>query len=254
MLHSFLTRCAAVALAAAAGLVGASAMATGVAPETSMLAISEADGTAQMAVLNTDDMPMLLHSSVYSIPEDATLSVFALPPVIRLEPKGRQVVRFVLEKPDQPLTVQHLKRVTFEGIPPKLKKDNVIQMTVRHDLPLIISPKGLEQIDAPWKLLQWRLAQGQVSIHNPSAYVVRLSQSVDLMPGERRVALLKRTYVLPGETLSVDLPAAFQSETPTAVRLFPASPYGYAVDPYDAPLDVSPAPGIAPPPKAAPAS
>jgi P pilus assembly chaperone PapD len=225
-------------LLAAVALYGAAALATGITPETSMLALSEADGTAQMGIVNTEDVPMLLHSAVRNLPEDDSLLVLPLPPVTRVEPKGRQVVRFVLEKPAEPLKVQHLKRVTFEGIPPKPKEPNSFQLTLRHDLPLIISPKGLEQIPDPWRLMQWRMADGKITVSNPSPYVVRLSRTVDLMPGAKRVDLLTRTYVLPGETVSLDLPADSKADI-SSVRIFPASPYGYAVEPYDVPLNAA---------------
>ena len=52
-----------------------------------------------------------------------------------------------------------------------------------------------------------------------------------MLPGDGS-ALLPRTYVLPGETLSV---AASQALA-TTVQLQPATVYGFAVEPYQAPI------------------
>jgi P pilus assembly chaperone PapD len=50
-------------------------------------------------------------------------------------------VRFILET-KEPLTVEHYKRVIFEGIPPKTKDKNVkVGINLRQDLPVLIHPK-----------------------------------------------------------------------------------------------------------------
>ena len=51
------------------------------------------------------------------------------------------------------------------------------------------------------------------------------------MPGTGS-AMLPRTYVLPGETLTVTA----SGSGATTVRLQPATVYGFAVAPHDAPL------------------
>ena len=61
--------------------------------------------------------------------------------------------------------------------------------------------------------------------------MVRLAQELTLLPGKGS-ALLPRTYVLPGETLSV---AASQAQAST-VQMQPATVYGFAVAPYEAPI------------------
>jgi len=49
---------------------------------------------------------------------DAGVKLSVTQPLVRLEPGQEQQVRFILET-DRPLTVEHYKRVIFEGIPPK---------------------------------------------------------------------------------------------------------------------------------------
>lgn len=212
--------------------------ASGIQPELSVLLLSEDEGQAQMALKNLDSTPLLLHTRIIDVPEDKSLVVIPLPPVIRMEPKSRQIVRFVLEKSAEPMTVQHYKRVTFEGIPAvsKNRGTSVVRVNVRYDLPVIISPKGLAQVENPWEQLQWKLEGRTLTVHNPSPFVVRMSREVDLMPQVKRVEALQRTFLLPGDTMSTELPGDMVPEELTAVRSFPASLYGAAVAPYDAVL------------------
>ena len=102
---------------------------------------------------------------------------------------------------------------------------------MRQNLPVILHPKGLAPNRTPWTGLVWSLKNQQLSVHNPTPYVVRMAQELKLLPGDGS-ALLPRTYVLPGETLSV---AASQALA-TTVQLQPATVYGFAVEPYQAPI------------------
>jgi len=69
-------------------------------------------------------------------------------------------------------------------------------------------------------------------VRNETPYVVRLAQELQLLPS-RSGALLPRTYVLPGESISVPAMAT----TATQVRFLPATVYGFAVAHYDAPVE-----------------
>lgn len=213
------------------------ACATGVAPDTTVLQISQKTNAAQMGVSNPDAEPLLLLTTLVDIPGHKTANVYALPAVTRVEPGSRQIVRFVLDETEAPLKAQQLKRVLFEGIPAvKGAAGGSIQTTIRHDLPVIISPAGLEQDPAPWKLLRMRWADSQLTLSNPSPFVVRLSQTVATVPGDIRLNILPRTYVLPGESFSIAVPDGLAPEV-SALRLYPASPYGYDVGPFDTPLE-----------------
>jgi P pilus assembly chaperone PapD len=134
------------------------------------------------------------------------------------------------------LTTQRLKRVIFEGMPQDRAAAQAgharVGVTVRQNLPVIVHPKGLAQNRTPWTGLVWSLKNDQLSVHNPSPYVVRLAQELLLLPGKGS-ALLPRTYVLPGETLSVTT----NGSAATTVRLQPATVYGFAVPHYEAPIE-----------------
>lgn len=225
--------------AAAGALTHAMACATGVLPDTTLLVISESDGNAQMGVLNTDEGPLLVHTTIVDLPEDKdSPSVFPIPPVIRVEGGTRQIVRFVMAKDGKPLKVQHLKRVIFEGIPVTStnKSQSVIQMNVRQDLPVVISPEGLEQDPEPWKKIEWRIESNKLSVRNPSPFVARLSPEIELLPGGQRVKVLPHAFVLPGDALLLPFPEGIEASSVKSIRLQPASPYGFALDLYEVPL------------------
>jgi len=207
--------------------------ASGMLPETSVVIINEADGEASMNVKNTDANATLLYTSIQNLPEDKENLLVVTPPVARVEPEETQLVRFILQS-KEPLKTQRFKRVIFEGIPQQSKDGGVkVTMNVRQNLPVIIHPKGLAPNREPWKLLTWSVSSGKLIAKNDSAYVVRLAQTVTLLPGKAEFDLGK-TYFLPGETISVPVPAAAAAST--TVRLAPATVYGFSVDSYDAAL------------------
>lgn len=211
------------------------ALADGMVPDTSVVIVNEADGEASVSVTNTDQSLSLLHVTLEDIPEDKESLLFVTPPLARVEPSKSQLVRFILQ-PGTPLKTQRLKRVIFEGIAQDRTAAQAgharVGVTVRQNLPVIIHPKGLAPNRTPWTGLTWSLKNDQLSVHNPTPYVVRLAQELFLLPGKSS-ALLPRTYVLPGETLSVTAKGA----TATTVRLQPATVYGFAVPHYEAPID-----------------
>lgn len=94
-------------------------------------------------------------------------------PVVRVEAGQQQQLRFIMES-TEPLTVEHYKRVTFEGIPPKsTDKGMKIGFNLRQDLPVLIRPKNLPVVTDAWKLLTWS-RNGQtinVKIRLPTLYV-----------------------------------------------------------------------------------
>ena len=209
-------------------------LADGMVPDTSVVIVNEADGEASVSVTNTDSKLALLHVTLENIPEDTASRLFVTPPLSRVEPAKSQLIRFILQSPE-PLKTQHLMRVIFEGMPQGKAAGQAgharVGVTVRQNLPVILHPKGLAPNRTPWTGLTWTLKNQQLSVHNPTPYVVRLAQELRLLPGNG-AALLPRTYVLPGETLSV---AASQAQAST-VQLQPATVYGFAVEPYQAPI------------------
>ena len=217
-----------------AALGATAARADGMVPDTSVVIVNEADGEASVSVTNTDNKLALLHVTLEDIPEDKNTLLFVTPPLTRVEASKSQLVRFILQT-GEPLKTQRLKRVIFEGMPaqrdPAKAGRAQVGVTVRQNLPVIIHPKGLAPNRTPWLGLTWTLKADQLSVHNPTSYVVRMAQELQLMPGNG-AAMLPRTYVLPGETLTVTA----SGTGATRVRLQPATVYGFAVAPHDAPI------------------
>nr|WP_314529688.1 fimbria/pilus chaperone family protein [uncultured Pseudomonas sp.] len=209
------------------------AVADGMQPETTVVILNEEDGEATLNIKNTDPGPALLHSVVQNVPEDQEPLLIVTPPITRVEAGDTQLVRFI-STAKAPLKTQRLKRVSFEGIPQaRTPGGATIGITLRQNLPVILHPKGLPRNDAPWQLLTWTREGDQLNVHNDSAYVVRLALEVQMHP-QARVATLPRTYILPGEVLTVV--SAGSVAGVTAVEIQPATVYGFTVDSYRAPV------------------
>ena len=207
------------------------AQGAGMVPQTPVLVIEERIGESTMNVRNTDARPALLFTSVENVAEDDELLLVFTPPVARVEPGAVQQVRFILQAV-QPLQVERLKRVIFEGVSPVAGADGSrVSLGVRQNLPVIIRPSGLPIEREPWKLLRWSQAGNQLRVSNPSPYVVRLAKAVVPLPGGISVDL-PRPYLLPGERLNVAMQPGGALNT-TTVRIFPATTYGFSVQHHD---------------------
>lgn len=210
-----------------------SAQAAGMIPETPVVVVDQGLGEATLNVRNSDDQPALLYSAIEHIAEDDEPLLLLNPPVARVEPGQSQQVRFILHSAN-PLKTERLKRVVLEGIKPVQDASGAhVNLGIRQNIPVILRPANLPVERMPWKRLVWAEAGNQVQVSNPSPYVVRLARSVNLIPSGATLDL-GRTYILPGEVLSLPAPSILA----THVRLFPATTYGFAVGNYDAPLSL----------------
>ena len=215
-------------------LLPALSYATGMVPETTALLIDEADGGGSMNVKNTDDKAALLYTTIKDVDggQSKAAMLVVTQPIVRLEAGQTQRVRFVLNT-TAPLQVEQYKRVIFEGIPQaKAVGKKQITTTIRQNLPVIIHPKGLPEFTTPWEKLEWSTQGSSLKVTNPSAYVVRLSPQVVTQPSGVAGSLGK-TFILPGETLTVKLKSATADKQ---VKIFPASRFGFEMDSYLAAL------------------
>lgn len=217
--------------AAALLLASAVSHASGVIPETSVVVVEQSDGEGDISVKNSDTFPVLLLTNLQDVPGDTGASLVITPPAARLDAGKTQRVRFLLTD-KTPLKTEHLKRVTFEGVPPQVKNESVVRMTVRQNLPVIIRPAGLARDEAPWKHLVWKQAGNILTVSNPSPYVVRLGQGVQTLPDHTHW-ILATPYVLPGQTLTLSMNGAKKAGNANQVRISPATTWGYTVDNFD---------------------
>ncbi|KAG0189543.1 hypothetical protein DFQ28_003264 [Apophysomyces sp. BC1034] len=195
-------------------------------PETSVVLLSEKTGEAVIKVRNTDPYPVILYTSVSDTAEDREPLVVATPLATRLEAGEEQLVRFMLIN-DEPLRTERMKRVMFEGIPPVMPGKEGVNLTVRQDLPVIVTPRELPVDEQPWKHLSWRVQGRVLTLENPSPYVVRLEQSATIVP-KGTVLKLPQRYILPGARVDVSLDKGIVPKHITALRLSTVSRYGYA--------------------------
>ncbi|MEB0047317.1 MULTISPECIES: fimbria/pilus chaperone family protein [unclassified Pseudomonas] len=222
---SFLALMAASNLSSAAGMV----------PETSVVMVSVADGEGTINVTNTDSKAALLYTSLENLPEDTESLLVVTPPVARVEAGEKQLVRFIVQS-KTPITTQRLKRVSFEGIPQKGADDKpTVGITVRQNLPVLLSPADLPEKADTWTVLKWSVSGQMLTVKNDSRYVVRLNQQVNVLPSDIKLAL-PRTYILPGEAHTLQLPAGKSVADNSTIRIYPASAYGYGNKPFDAAL------------------
>ncbi|EZI28609.1 fimbrial chaperone protein [Pseudomonas extremaustralis 14-3 substr. 14-3b] len=203
-------------------------------PETTVVVLYEEQGEATINIKNTDAAPALLHSVVENVPEDLEPLLIVTPPITRVEAGETQLVRFIGTL-QEPLKTQRLKRVTFEGIPQaRVGGGATIGITLRQNLPLILHPRGLPVHHSPWELLKWQRAGERLTVHNDSAYVVRLAPEVQLLP-QGVLATLPRTYVLPGEALTLKVEGSLEGVA--GVEIHPATIYGFSADSHRASID-----------------
>lgn len=196
-------------------------------PQTSMVLIREDAGGGSINVTNTDDKDALLYVKVIDLPDDKFPQLIVTQPVMRVAAGQTQRVRFVLIS-DRPLTTEHMKRVTFEGIPITSVANQGIAISLRQNLPVIIHPAGLAENIGSWKDLQWSVKQGKLRVHNPGAWVVRMAPSFTLLPGNQKV-ILNKSYILPGETLPVVFSDVLALARTQKIRIDAVSSYGYEV-------------------------
>lgn len=214
--------------------------ADGMIPETSVVIVYEGEAEAAIKVTNSDPGPALLHVTLEHIPEDSASLLFVTPPLSRVEAGASQLVRFILSNPE-PLTTQRLKRVIFEGLAqssqPSPRGEARVSVNVRQNLPVILHPKGLAKNAEPWNGLRRSLHDRQLTVSNPTPYVVRLSQELHSLPSQTPWQL-PRSYVLPGDTLT--LPGNASAVADGQIRFTPATVYGFAVGTHEATLNQGP--------------
>ncbi|MXP57130.1 fimbria/pilus chaperone family protein [Pantoea sp. Taur] len=221
--------------AAALCLNYSAVFASGMVPEAPITVIDQAIGEATMNVLNTDSTPLLLVTNLQNIDDDNITNLLSLtPPAARVEPGKKQLVRFIMTE-KTPLKTEHLGRVTFEGIPPQNKGENVVRMSIRQNLPVLIRPAGVPKDETPWKRLTWKQKGNQLIAVNDSPYVIRFSPEVTTLPDNARWTM-PLTYILPGKSASFTLEKGKSASSAISVRIIPTNTWGFSEKAYDAPV------------------
>ncbi|MDR2227045.1 MAG: fimbria/pilus periplasmic chaperone [Providencia sp.] len=218
-------------------LFSAGSLAAGMVPQNPIVMIEESDGEGNIDIKNTDKYPSLLITKIENLEDDKEELITVYPPVARVEGNETQTVRFLITT-KTPLKTERLKRVTFEGVPPKngdLEKE--INVTFKQNLPVIIRPAGLAQNLAPWEGLTWEYKNNQFTVTNPSPYVVRfISPNITVLPSGQRF-ILPKTYILPHQSFDLSGDQNTNIKNADKVRFYPATTWGFSTNKYyDAPL------------------
>jgi len=221
-------RCMAFFFVILFALKASGVMAAGMVPETAMLLLNEQDKGANLNVENTDDHPSLLYANIVDLPDDTGVHVIVTQPVTRVDGGQTQMLRFILQS-DKPLTVEHFKRLTLEGIPPKTKGQNQVAINIRQDIPVLIHPAALPVVTDAWTRLKWNASGDTLTVKNDSPYVVRMSDQLQTLPSKVSLKFGK-TYILPGQTLTINAGRSLSGER--QVTMYPASRYGVPMPAY----------------------
>lgn len=222
-----------LSLAILVSLSASAAFAAGMRPEVPVLFLDDQTREATINVLNTDNSPALLHSTLQTIPEDPENKLIITPQLVKVEGGKKQQIRVVL-KDGVKLEKQKMQRIDFVSIPQDDGKKNRARILIGQNIPVILSPASLPLNTTPWTGLTFHRTGSSLSVENPTPYVVRLTKQVDLLPGKTSVEL-KKTYILPGEKLTLALPQATANNV-KSVRLHPVTRYGVLTTPYNAQL------------------
>lgn len=222
-----------LSLAILVSLSASAAFAAGMRPEVPVLFIDDQTREATINVLNTDNSPALLHSTLQTIPEDPENKLIITPQLVKVEGGKKQQIRVVL-KDGIKLEKQKMQRIDFVSIPQDDGKKNRARILIGQNIPVILSPASLPLNTTPWTGLTFHRTGSSLSVENPTPYIVRLTKQVDLLPGKTSVEL-KKTYILPGEKLTLALPQATANNV-KSVRLHPVTRYGVLTTPYNAQL------------------
>ncbi|MFV9669841.1 fimbria/pilus chaperone family protein [Pantoea sp. ARC607] len=221
-----------LSLAASLFLISHSVLAAGMKPEVPVLFLNDETREATITVLNTDNSPALLHSSLQTIAEDKENKLIITPQLVKVEGGKKQQIRVIL-KDGIRLDKQKMQRIDFVSIPQDDGEKNRARILIGQNIPVIISPGNLPLNTTPWTGLKFQRSGLSLNIENPTPYIVRLTKQVDLLPGNATVEL-KKTYILPGEKITLPLPAV--SGGIKSVRLHPVTRYGILTTPYEAQL------------------
>ena len=185
-------------------------------------------------VVRNDNSPILVQSWLETNSENdqAELPFAITPALVKVAPKGQQVMRVLYAGGEQglPRDRETVLWLNVQEIPQQAAGENQLQIAIRQRIKLFFRPDGLpgsaEQAPAS---LQWSVVSQQgtpmLEIHNPSAYHVSMStlQAGNGQPME------EPGMIGPGQTRHLPLG---RSGSQDSLRFRAISDYGSA-DPYE---------------------
>ncbi|UXI67312.1 fimbrial biogenesis chaperone [Tahibacter amnicola] len=127
------------------------------------------------------------------------------PPVIKLPPQGRQVVRVALRNP-QSATVEQSYRVSFREVPPETPDVSTgVRTIVELSVPVFVAPD--KPISDPPSLSCHVAGSGALDITRNGPVHYRFTRLRSVGSGDQRVLHEGQVYVLAGASRRVNLPS-----------------------------------------------
>lgn len=181
---------------------------------------NEASNGATLPVINQQDYPMLVRSTVLAEDKKTPAPFVVTPPLFRLDGKQQSRLRIVRTGGQFVADRESLQWLCVTGIPPKNddqwavgedgkskapanKVSLNVQVSVQNCIKLLVRPKGiksptLNEADA----LAWSRSGGKLNAKNPTPYYINLNS---LTVGGKPVSDLE--YIPPFSSRSFTLPA-----------------------------------------------
>lgn len=159
---------------------------------------------ASISVNNPDATPYLIQSWVETQNGGAEKAPFVItPPLYRLD-KDQQNVERIMLAGSLPQDKESLYWLNIKAIPSAPKKENSLQIAVKTRIKLIYRPAGLKGVspEEVAEKLVWRRSGNNLSVSNPTPYVMNFSQ-VSVSGRD----LDEVSFVLPGASAEFALPA-----------------------------------------------
>lgn len=140
---------------------------------------------ANLALANSGDdgVPYLVQSwvSPFDNRDDSADEFIITPPLFRLDANSQNILRIIATNTQNlPADQESLFLLNVKAIPAmsdEQRNQNVLQIALKTTIKLFYRPASLKGslIDAVEKL-QWRVADGKLSVHNPSGFNVVVSE------------------------------------------------------------------------------
>ncbi|HEJ7179683.1 TPA: molecular chaperone [Serratia marcescens] len=159
---------------------------------------------SSLQLSNPDNTPYLIQSWVEDNRKEGAKPSFILtPPLFRLDPDQKNILRIIRTEEALPENKESLFWLNIKAIPSAPRQENTLQFAVNTRIKLIYRPKSLKDgsPDAVADKLTWQLQGNELKVINPTPYYMNF-QSVNLS-GK---SIERVTYVAPNASTTFPLP------------------------------------------------
>lgn len=172
------------------------------------------DRAVAVTITNESDQPLVMQADLYSWSQDAagkevlelSEEIFLSPPIVRLEARGKQVVRLARlnnAAPTEQLTFRLIAREIPEAALPAAGAQ--VQVALALSLPIFITPRNAKsELDCTFE--QAAAAPQVICANSGNAYAQPRELVLSNAAGETLATLEPANYILPGIKLAYDLP------------------------------------------------